>query len=181
MTVLKNTLYSVLGLLTAFDCLLLVYMFFVSHHVGAVPSVYFREPDRPLPTVGLAGYTSTGVRLLPHARAGKGWAVRYGSSKCEFCRVDEAGWKNLKSQLVAKGYHIYDVFPDAQDIYAGVPIEQPSETQLSFVNVAWMKQYRLTGTPTTLLFDGHGSLIWAHAGVMSEDDQRLGLQAAEDN
>jgi thioredoxin-related protein len=83
----------------------------------------------------------------------------------------------LKSQLVKKGYRIYRIPPTWDESYSNSAPEVASETQISYVDVSWMKWYRLTSTPTTLLFDGHGKLIWSHIGTMDKDDQKSAMQA----
>lgn len=124
------------------------------------------------------GYSASGNKVSVSTAREKGWAVRYASSKCEYCRADEARWSNLKLQLLNKGYRIVEIPPDLSESFSDGAPELTGETQIPFVDVDWMKRYRLTMTPTTLLFNGHGKVIWTQDGVMSEADQKSAAQAA---
>ncbi len=168
----KIVLYAILALLICVDIGLSGYIFLENHNRTVMLADYFRNGLEAKSTNQPVGYSSTGMRLNVVPGTGKGWVVRYASTKCEFCRADEAQWSALKSLVINAGYHIYYISPDGMNSYMDRPAEQPTETQISFVDIDWMKRYRLTGTPTTLLFNNCGNLIWAHTGTMSAVDQQ---------
>jgi hypothetical protein len=137
----------------------------------------FRDPPDAGSGFPPSGYSAAGNKVAPPAASENGWAIRYASPHCEHCRADEARWSGLKTQLIKKGYHIYEIPPTSADSYPANAPELAGETQISFVDVGWMKRYRPMSTPTILLFNGHGRVIWTHVGEMNQDDDKSALQA----
>jgi hypothetical protein len=51
--------------------------------------------------------------------------------------------------------------------FAVVPLGAP---QAAYVDVDWIKEYRLTLTPTVLVFDADRHVVWHREGVLRRDD-----------
>jgi hypothetical protein len=140
--------------------------------------VFFRNPEYSVANVPPAGYTISGVVVDSSTASARGWIVRYASQNCTVCRADEPRWRSLKLHLLRKGYRIYIILPQARDAYSKDAPELSDSTQIAYPRIGWIKLYYLTATPTTLLFDSDGKMIWNHFGQMTEDDERAALEAA---
>ena len=178
MTLLKRSvrlIYPLLAMLTVADAALFVYVTVTRHSLALSPAVFLRNPADSLPSAPPRGYSAQGIEAASPSPAGQGWAVRYTTPACPASHADEKQWGSLKAQLLSRGYRIYTIPPNT-DLPAHA---RPStdETQLMFVDVGWMRRYRLPGTPTLLLFNGRGQLIWTHAGTISHDDAKSALSA----
>jgi hypothetical protein len=169
-------IYALLTVIAATDVVLFAYVN-VARYSGMVSEAFFRDPSDMRANVPPSGYSAAGEKAPLPSLSESGWAVRYATPQCGYCRSDEAQWSMLKSKLIKKGYRIYEVPPDSVASYFDSAPELANETQISYVEVGWMKRYRFTATPTTLLFDGRGKLIWSHMGIMNKDDQKSALRA----
>jgi len=79
-------------------------------------------------------------------------------------------WHPLSTTLQQLGYQVIILVPAAKDEYpkgAETPVGAPQE---SYVNLEWIRKFRLTKTPTLLIFNPRQELIWAHQGVLSSND-----------
>ena len=170
------TIYMVLAAIVVADVFLLAYAI-VARHSANMSQLYFRNPLQARASAPFDGYSAAGAKITFDSAPTRGWAVRYASQACPHCRADEQQWNELKSQLLEKGYRIYVIPPSAQDAYPNDASSISGATQLPYVNVEWIKQYRLTGTPTTLLFSGSGKMFWSHLGEISKSDRVSALIA----
>lgn len=93
------------------------------------------------------------------------WAVRYLSNKCGYCESDEHG-KRLAEQLRRSGIKVITLVPRAGEEIA----DEPRAEQVTFVPMEWMRRFRLSVTPTFLVFDAGGSLLWQHEGKLAAGD-----------
>jgi hypothetical protein len=41
--------------------------------------------------------------------------------------------------------------------------------QVAFVSMEWVRQFRLTATPTVMLFNRAGALVWTQQGMLRPD------------
>jgi thioredoxin-related protein len=76
----------------------------------------------------------------------------------------------LAEELKKMGYQIIIVVPAPENEYSNnsqIPQGAPQE---SYVDMEWVKQFRLTVTPTLLVFDHAKGLIWSHEGVLDNGD-----------
>lgn len=122
------------------------------------------------------GYTSS-ASMVSIPTAGSGWAIRYASKDCQFCRADEPQWKLLSTELQRRGYRVIVVVPDAKEEYSPDAPSLAGAQQEAYVNIAWIKQFRLSVTPTLLLFAPNQTLIWAHEGALGAADRDSALRA----
>ena len=119
------------------------------------------------------GYTPEGTKLswnesLP---APSGWVVRYASNGCIYCKLDFE-WERLAHQL-ERNYRIITLLPNEESQFAKDQMIPENAQQLVFIKMDWIKQFRFTGTPTTIIFDNNGRMIWHHQGMLGEDDYNL--------
>jgi hypothetical protein len=168
--------YVLLAVVATADVLMFAFVIFTKHAIRT-PDGIFRDAQARKGGSPPRGFSTSGVPFSKRVDHGNGWVVHYASPTCVHCRTDEPRWSRLKMQLAAKGYEISQVPPAPSQAYAENAPELASETQISFVNVDWMKRFRLTATPTTLLFDRAGTLIWSQKGEMSEGDEKSAMYA----
>jgi hypothetical protein len=164
-------------MITVSDVALFTYVT-IARHSNRILEVPLRRPSTESNNVPLHGYSSTGKEVSVPSVSERGWVVRYTTPRCEYCRADEGQWSILKSLLIKKGFQIYEIPPDSINSYSAGAPEMANETQISFVDVGWIKRYRFVGTPTTLLFDGDGKMIWSHMGTMDKNDRKSAIKAS---
>lgn len=173
----SQTIFLLLVIIMASDIALLVYVW-----NGTQPSKLsewlFRDPADTTSNCPPSGYSATGERVATPARAKHGWVIRYATPRCEHCRSDEVRWSSLKAHLIKYGYQIYAIPPSATESYPANAPELADEAQISFVEPEWMKRYLFLATPTTVLFNSHGKVIWSHVGEMNQAELKSALQAA---
>ena len=173
--VVANAVYVLLAGVTVADVTLFSWLTVLAHRAATDPAPFVREKTDWAASIRPHGFSAAGTEVSVSSSSDKGWAVRYATAGCRFCRADQPKWSALKTELVARGFHIYDIPPYLLNLPSGESAGQKDETAIAFIDIGWMKQYRLTGTPTTLIFDRHGKIIWAHAGTMDEQDQKSAL------
>jgi len=105
---------------------------------------------------------------LPHP---SGWVVRYASSGCIFCKLDYE-WEYLASQLERLNYRTIILLPNLESQLDDVSIIPKNAQQMAFVKMDWIKQFRFTGTPTVIIFDSNGRVLWHLNGMLKESDYR---------
>jgi len=133
--------------------------------------------DGPAPP--LVGYTASGDRLNePHSRSPAGWAVRYASRRCGYCARD-THWPQLALELERAGCPVTILVPRAGAELPSEGVLPAGAPQVAFVSVEWTKRFRLSVTPTLLLFSARGTLIWYRQGILAPDDLGAALQALE--
>ena len=177
---IKFGLYIAVGVMSVVNVSLYLYLTILRHSVEA-SQLFLCDPTHEKPEAPNDGYSATGERVVFPSGSVRGVAIRYAWPGCPYCRADEQRWNTLKSQLVAKGYRIYVIPPAADDAYPIGSPEIADSTQITYVNVGWIKKYRLSATPTTLLLNCRTKIIWTHAGAMTEADQKSALQAVDWN
>jgi hypothetical protein len=145
------------------------------HH--ADPLDRFARKLEPIPPPD--GFTAKGVRvgIVPGRRAG--WAVRYAANRCVYCRRDNTTWNRLAAELQRLGYQVIDVVPSAKDHYPNdaAPRGAPQE---AYVSVKWIRRFRLTVTPTLLIFGPDQRLIWSRQGMLYPADPKSAVRVIEE-
>jgi len=117
------------------------------------------------------GFTVTGAREIPKWLPPSGWAVRYASNNCGYCKQDEARWTRMATELRRLNFQIVTVVPESRDAYPANAEALKQTDQIVFVDIGWLKNFRLDKTPTLLIFDPRHGLIWSHRGVLETEDQ----------
>lgn len=100
-----------------------------------------------------------------------GWVVRYSSKGCKFCLLDFE-WERLVPQLERLNYRTILLLPTEADQFDEGQMISGNAKQMVFVRMDWIKQFRFTGTPTTVIFDNNGRVLWKHFGIMKEADYK---------
>jgi hypothetical protein len=100
--------------------------------------------------------------------------LRYASTSCSYCKQDRAFFNLLFRQLRQVGCTAVVLAPTREEL------EAPSdgEHRLEFTTAATARALPLTATPTTLLFDWAGRVIWLKQGAMDRDDVGRAIRAA---
>jgi thioredoxin-related protein len=117
------------------------------------------------------GFTPTRAKIswneaLPTS---SGWVVRYASTGCIYCRLDFE-WERLVPLLERLGYRTTILLPKETDEFEDDKIISENAQQMAFVKMDWIKQFRFTGTPTVIVFDNNGRVLWHHNGMMKNVD-----------
>jgi hypothetical protein len=121
------------------------------------------------------GYDAEGMPARLDLHQHSGWAVRFASPHCHYSQQDEPTWRRLSSELNRRGVPIYIIVPTQTDAYPKDYTSTIGAVQLSYVDMEWLRRFRLTGTPTVLLFNREGGLVWSHRGLLHEKDASVAL------
>jgi len=124
----------------------------------------------------LMAFDSRGVRLSGSRRPEAASVVRYASSRCHFCRED-VYWSKLALELERRSVPIIIVLPGSSAEFPPGDLMPSTAQQAAFVSVEWTRRFRLTFTPTLLVFDSHGQLVWWHEGTLAAADVTSVLSA----
>ena len=98
-----------------------------------------------------------------------GWVVRYARNGCIYCSLD-FDWERLVSQLERLNYHTVLLLPKETNKLDEDQIFPKTAQQMAFVRMDWIKQFRFTGTPTVVIFDNNGHVLWRHRGMLKNKD-----------
>lgn len=167
---IEKILVMVVLVLTIVDAALLIAVRYMANTVNTDVSHIYRDPDIRAALTPPMGFSASGDKLSSSFPGQGGWAVRFASQNCHFCKQDEYLWAKMATKLASKHVPIYVVVPSARDAYAPGAQTQASVIQESYVNVGWIKEFHLTKTPTLLIFDGRRGLIWSHEGTLNSVD-----------
>ena len=153
------------------------FLIYVTHLRRSVETsgMYLHNQDHSEPNMPPEGYSADGMVVNSSTGMTKGWIVRYASQACKVCATDRVQWRNLRSALLEKGYRVYVILPTAGDAYPNGSSDIENSTQILYPSIEWIKRYRLTATPTTLLFNSRGEMIWSHLGKISQEDQKAAV------
>ena len=140
--------------------------------VAAMDSIRRSTPAGPAAAVD--GFEANWKRLEPLS-SHSGWAVRYAAKTCAFC-AEDTQWERLSAQLIKSGFKVTVLLPSADEAYPAQSLVPAGAPQIAFVSMDWMKQFRITITPSLLLFDRSGRLIWQQQGVLSPTNVEQALE-----
>jgi len=108
--------------------------------------------------------------------APSGWVVRYASSGCIYCMLDFE-WERLVSQLELHNYRTILILPKETDQFDEDRIIPENAQQMAYVRIDWVKQFRFTGTPTLVIFNNNGRVLWHNRGMLNEADYKSAKKA----
>jgi len=165
-----NALVVILMLLTIADGCLFLYI--RGAHTNASENVAFlhRIADASEPIKPPTGIDLHQAIVKTERTDLSGWAIRYASVSCPYCRKDNVQWELLGTKLKAAGYQLVVMVPALKDAYLEGAVVPTGTLQEVFVELGWIRHFRLSATPTLLLFDRKAGLIWGHEGTLSADD-----------
>jgi hypothetical protein len=180
MNVFSATIVTLLAVVAIADVVIYGYVISLRQSVGD-SRFFYRGISDTATNARPGGYNLSNVRLTVNSNAQTGWAVRYASRFCKFCQKDEPKWQSLKSHLASNSYLIFTIPVTAAESYPEHASALSGTSQISYVDVEWIKRYRLSATPTTLIFNRSGKIIWTHAGTMTDDDEKSAIHAIDVN
>jgi len=128
------------------------------------------------------GLTPATTKLLwdESLPAPSGWVVRYASNGCFYCKLDFE-WERLAPQLELLNYRTILLLPKEENQFDENQIIPKTAQQIAFIKMDWIKQFRFTGTPTVVIFDTNGRMLWHHNGIMSNADYESAKKAITNN
>jgi len=97
-----------------------------------------------------------------------GWVVRYTSKGCTYCAQDSE-WERLVHLLERHNYRTILLLPTEKNQYDDDELLSTLQ-QMAFIKMDWIKQFRFTGTPTVVVFDNNGRVLWQRVGMLNESD-----------
>jgi len=115
--------------------------------------------------------TKTKVSWDETLSAPSGWVVRYASSGCIYCKLDYE-WEKLLPFLKSHNYRTLLLLPKIGDQFEEDQIQSENVRQMAYVKMDWIKQFRFTGTPTVVIFDSNGRVLWQHRGILKDADYK---------
>lgn len=112
------------------------------------------------------GYLLGGRLLVPPGNE-PCWAVRFEASSCAYCSEDDNhGWRQLAGVLEARHCKVFFLPPGPSRALLPSRILPPGAAQELFVNMAFLKHFRLTYTPSTLVFGPGDALLWSQQSAI---------------
>jgi len=162
----RNVAILLLGMIVL-DVVLLVRVSAANRRVQSIDTV-LRSAAKNEVIPKPEGFARDGTRLNI-SDSGKGWAIRYAEVGCKYCASD-AQWKLLASKLQEAGFEIIVLLPSPKGEYPQDGLVPKGIQQAAFMNVEWIKHFRLSVTPTILLFDNRQRLLWQRQGVLDSQD-----------
>jgi len=158
-----------LGLLIVGDAALFIRFQMRAHRPPSAVSLYRPGVDRAASTRPVAFEVAGSAVNDISPRPRTGWAVRYVSRNCGYSASD-SNWPRMASELERLGYPITLLAPRVGDEMLTEKVTPAGTRQAAFVSIDWIKSFQLTMTPTLLVFDSHGQLIWHHEGTLAPRD-----------
>ena len=143
----------------------------------AAARTHFDSEDTPMSYQQPIGFAQGGAPL-DFANSGSGFAVRFASDKCPFSRGDEQ-WKALAPMLQVRGIPITALLPSAEQAFPTFSMVPFGAPQAAYISIDWMKRYRLSLTPTLLIFDADRRLVWHREGALTPVDVKAAVRAID--
>jgi len=124
------------------------------------------------------GYTpkKTIITWNDSSSSPSGWVVRYANQGCMYCKLDFE-WERLASELDRHNYRTILVLPLNENQYDEDNVIPKTAKQMAFVKTEWIKQFSFRGTPTVVIFDNNGRMIWHRNGMLTEIDYNSAIKA----
>ena len=126
-----------------------------------------------------SGLAVDGTRVAVPDR-GAPLLIRYASRTCGYCARDTV-WPRLAEAMRLKGVSVAVLLPRAAEGFDPAALVPAQVPQVAFVSMEWMKRYRLTVTPTAMLFNRAGKLVWAQHGMLRPDSIASALRVLQED
>lgn len=179
-TKLQKPLFIGMWLLLALDGSILVAnrylrnrLFHEPSQVGLDVAAQIRFPD----LVGYEGEPMKASQL--ETEPSRRLVVRYAARDCEFCNQDEPLWQRLAAESRRRNFRIGVLDTAAKSAFASTSGSLAGGRQFALLRLDWIQHLKLRKTPTVLVFNDDGLLVWAHAGVLTDADCSSALTAVE--
>ena len=170
---------TLLGLMIVADAAMYLHMRTLTGREDQNLALLSRFPGKQGISSPPDGFTSEGMRVEITPKTQLGWAVRYASPGCEYCREDEHLWSQLSSKLQQLHYQVIVIVPNARDEFPNDSETPKGALQEAFVNMEWIRQFRLSSTPTLLIVDRNQGLIWSRQGTLNPADPSSAVRAIQ--
>ena len=167
---------SILAWLTLLACFTDAILFFTLHAALArVGQAKFAESYNSTSRIVTSspppsGYDVGANLVTLHGGKNGNWAVRYTSDGCHFCDLDEASWRELENLLLSSNFEVATVVPSIGDASEKQARQSPEVPQYVLLNLDWLKTFRLSKTPTVIIFRQGKGVVWRHVGTLSKSD-----------
>jgi len=128
------------------------------------------------------GFTPAKTKLLwdEQLPAPSGWVVRYASKDCVYCKLDFE-WERLVPLSERLNYRTILLPPTENDHFADEQIFPARALQMAYVKMDGIRQFRFSGTPTVVIFDNRGHVLWHRKGMLSDVDYESAEKAVLKN
>jgi len=119
------------------------------------------------------GFTAAGTNVVLNKSLPlpSGWVVRYVSKDCIYCELDFE-WERLALHLEKHNYRTILLLAKEAGQFEKDQIVPETAQQLVFIRMDWIKQFRLTETPTVIIFNNDGRVLWSHRGMLEHADYK---------
>jgi len=162
---------TILLIVMAFNAVILIRILLLSENdaIFRESKTFFILPD---------GFTPAKTKVIWNKSSStpSGWVVRYVSNGCIYCKMDFE-WEKLLNLLDRYNYRTIFLLPREVDQFDENQIPSKSIQQIAFVKIDWIKQFRFTSTPTVIIFDNNGSVIWHRNGMLNGADYESAKKA----
>jgi hypothetical protein len=91
------------------------------------------------------------------------------SPACPFCRVNLHNWRDIAHTIPLRNIVWADITATADDTYlmrSGIP----KDSRVILLKQADANSRRLVVTPTTVVLDSNGAVIWSRIGILAPGD-----------
>jgi hypothetical protein len=179
MTMLRWLVAGVLGCVIVVDSVLTLRLWRVAMgHDAVARIVVTRQPnDAGVPDLLRSGLTVDGAPLPSDGPPGP-LVVRYAAKGCPYSHSDEV-WTSFAEEMRSRGAKVAVLLSAAKQAFDGETLVPSGIPQAAFVSLEWMSRFRLSSTPTVLLFDAGGALVWAEEGTLRSDSIERAVRALE--
>lgn len=141
----------------------------LAHEQRALRVVLGQEVPRSARVALPSGYFASGLNGA--GLGGRGCLIiRYVSRGCIYCADSKQAWDSLAGTLGRLGCLPVGVVPRAALSLAPSVFGVAGESQLAWLTMDWVEGWRPTETPTTLVVDGAGRVLWSRVGELRPDD-----------
>ncbi len=168
---------ALLGVVIVSDAILILYARSLANNTHSLAVDPLCRPGLGNePGIPFEGYTASAERLKCLSRFQGIWAVRYTSKSCGYCALD-LEWDQLALQMESAGWPVIILVPKAAEEIAKEGVIPKGSPQAVYVSMEWTKRFRLTMTPSVLIFNSKGKLIWHRQGMLASPDVESAIQA----
>lgn len=124
-------------------------------------SIPLRDPGLVTPP---EGYAVGGKRFAVPSPGGC-WVVRYEMSNCEYCSdASTSPWGRFAAAVGALHCPVFVIPPYPGDAVPPATMIPSNAKEEVLVGMEFAKHYRLSVTPTTMVFAAPGKLLWGWQG-----------------
>jgi len=176
---MKRCIGVALGMLIVLDSFLYLQAKTKLDHVAQDTTILYRSPDKTNTIGPPDGFNSSSIKVDITRKSNKGWVVRYAAKNCEFCRADEPRWNQMSADLQRLGYSVIFIVPQASEAYPDNSLALMGTREEVYVNLEWVKRFRLSMTPTLLIFAPDQKLLWFHQGALGPADPASAFRTIE--